>query len=377
MSTSEPQTPVARNMPQSVPAWRRLAGLLPSLFAALLAVGLAVGITVRWDAWVGAPGAQWTDDANLQADTTPLSAQVAGRVSAVTVEDFARVKAGQVLVQIDDAPFRAMLAQAEANVSAAQAAIANLAAQESLQETNIAAADAQLQGVHATEQRNELEARRQQTLLASRLAGTEQAVEQSDAAYKLAHAQALQAEAAVEGARRQLAVQKTQEAQLSANLKAAEAQRDVAAINLGYTRIAAPTGGMVSQRRVFPGQVVAVGTQVISVVPLSHLYVIADYKETQLTHLTTGQPAWIRVDTFASAMLRGHVVGWSPATGSQFALLPPDNATGNFTKVVQRVPVKIAIDDDAGLGDRLRPGMSVEATVDTAAQPGSDAGDNP
>jgi membrane fusion protein (multidrug efflux system) len=368
---------VARESAPSVGRWHRLRAFLPSLLAAVLAVALAVGIAIGWNGWVGGAGAQWTDDAYLQADLTPLSAQVAGRVVAVAVEDFARVKAGQVLVQIDDAPFRAEFAQADANVAAAQAAIANLAAQESLQETNIAAAEAQLQGVQATEERNDLEAKRQRALLASRYAGTEQAVEQADAAYKQSHAQASQAEAAVQGARRQLDVQKTQEAQLRANLKAAEALRDVASINLGYTRIAAPTDGEVSQRRVFPGQFVGVGSQVISVVPLPHVYVIANYKETQLTHLTVGQPATIRVDTFSNQTLRGHVVGWSPATGSQFALLPPDNATGNFTKVVQRIPVKIAIDDDAGLGLRLRPGMSVEATVDTAAKPGSDTGDNP
>jgi membrane fusion protein (multidrug efflux system) len=351
--------------------------MLPSLFAAMLAIGLAVGVSVFWHGWVGRAGAQWTDDAYLQADLTPLSAQVAGRIVAVNVEDFTWVKTDQVLVQIDDAPFRAQLAQADANVAAAKAAIDNLGAQESLQETNIAAAEAQLQGAQATERRNELEDQRQRTLILSRIAGTEQAVEQADAAYKLSHAQEAQAEAAVEGAKRQLDVQKSEEALLQANLKAAEAALDLGVINLGYTKITAPTDGMVSQRRVYPGQFVAIGAQVISVVPLPHLYVIANYKETQLTHLTIGQPATIRVDTFATPILRGHVIGWSPATGSQFALLPPDNATGNFTKVVQRVPVKVAIDNDAGLGERLRPGMSVEATIDTAAQPGSDAGSNP
>jgi membrane fusion protein (multidrug efflux system) len=367
---------VARQ-PTPVGWGRRLRGLLPSLFAAVLAIALAVGIKLGWNDWVGGAGPQRTDDAYLQADVTPLSAQVAGPVALVAVEDFARVKAGQLLVQIDEAPFRAQLAQAEASVAAAQAAITNLTAQESLQETNIAAAEAQLQGVQATETRNDLEARRQRTLLASRIAGTEQAVEQADAAYKQSHAQVLQSDASVQGAQRQLAVQKTQEASLAANLKAAEAARDLANINLGYTHIVAPTDGMASQRRVFPGQYVAVGGQVISVVPLAHQYVIANYKETQLTHLTIGQPASIRVDTFAGSTLHGHVIGWSPATGAQFALLPPDNATGNFTKVVQRIPVKISIDDDAGLGERLRPGMSVEATIDTSAQPGSDAGSNP
>jgi membrane fusion protein (multidrug efflux system) len=356
---------------------RLLRGLLPGLFAVLLAVGLAVVIMTNWTRWAGGAGAQWTDDAYLLADLTPLSAQVAGRVVAVAVHDFARVKAGQVLVQIDDAPYRAALEQAEANVAGAQAAIVNLEAQEHLQEANITAAEAELRGVQATELRNEQEARRQRTLLASRFAGTEQAVEQADAAWKQSQAQEAQAAAALEATRRQLAVQKSQHGQLEASQKAAEAARDLAAINLGYTRIAAPADGMVSQRRVFPGQYVGIGTQVLSVVPVAGSYVMANYKETQLTHLTIGQPATIKVDTFAGATLRGHVVGWSPATGAQFALLPPDNATGNFTKVVQRIPVKILIDDDAGLGDRLRPGMSVEATVDTAAQPGSYAGDNP
>ena len=188
--------------------WQGARGVLPSVFAAILAIALAVGITVGWRGWVGAAGAQWTDDASLQADLTPLSAQVAGRVKAVPVEDFARVKAGQVLVEIDDAPFQVQLAQAEANVAAARASIANLAAQESLQETNIAAAEAQLQGVQATELRNDLEAQRQRTLFSTHLAGTLQAVEQADAADKQSHAQDLQAAAAVEGAKRQLDVQK-------------------------------------------------------------------------------------------------------------------------------------------------------------------------
>ena len=213
--------------------------------------------------------------------------------------------------------------------------------------------------------RNRLEAERQEKLLATRLAGTEQAVEQAEAAKKLSEAQVQQAGAALEAAKRQLEVQRTQEAQLAASLKAAEAARDVARINLGYTRLAAPTDGMVGQRRVYPGQYVGVGTQVISVVPLRHLYVIANYKETQLTHLRTGQRAEVRVDPFPGIVLHGHVASWSPATGSQFALLPPDNATGNFTKVVQRVPVKAMLDDDGELGDRLRPGMSVEITIHT------------
>jgi membrane fusion protein, multidrug efflux system len=353
---------------RGTPVSRRLLSLLPRLIAVILAGILAAVVMINWNEWVGAAGPQWTDDAVVEADLTPLSAQVAGRISAVLVNDFQQVREGELLAQIDDAPFRAQLAQADASVAGAGAAITNLKAQEVLQAANIGAAQAQLDGNRATEVRDRLEAERQHRLLETKVVGTQQAVEQADAAEGLAQAQVIGAAAALAAAQRQLEVQHTQEKQLEANLKAAGASRDVAQINLGYTRIASPTDGMVGQRRVYPGQYVGVGTQVISVVPLRRLYVIADYKETQLTHLHTGQPAEVRIDTFPGVVLHGHVASWSPATGSQFALLPPDNATGNFTKVVQRVPVKIALDDDGGLGDRLRPGMSVETTIHTDAR---------
>jgi membrane fusion protein (multidrug efflux system) len=361
----------ARQAPDKVvPAWpglRRLLAYAPRVLALVLAGVLAAVVVVNWNRWVGGAGPQWTDDAALAADLTPLSAQVGGRISAVPVTDFQPVHTGDVLARIDDAPFRAQVAQAAAAVAAAEAAIANLQAQERLQAANIAAAQAQLEGARATAVRNHLEADRQNRLLATRIAGTEQAVEQADAAAKLADAQVMQASANVEAAQRQLDVQHSQEPQLAANLKAAQAALDLANINLGYTSIASPVDGLVGQRRVYPGQYVGIGTQVIAVVPLRHIYVIANYKETQLTHLGLGQPAEVRIDTFPGVVLHGHVASWSPGTGSQFALLPPDNATGNFTKVVQRIPVRIDLDDDGGLGERLRPGMSVEATVHTDA----------
>jgi membrane fusion protein, multidrug efflux system len=351
----------------ALPGLRRLLVLAPRLLALVLAGVLAAVVMVNWNRWVGGAGPQWTDDAALAADLTPLSAQVGGRISAVPVTDFQPVHAGDVLARIDDAPFRAQVAQAEAAVAGAEAAIANLQAQERLQAANIAAAQAQLEGARATAVRYRLEAERQNRLLATRIAGTEQAVEQADAAAKLADAQVMQASANAEAAQRQLDVDHSQEAQLAANLKAAQAALALARINLGYTVIASPVDGLVGQRRVYPGQYVGIGTQVIAVVPLRHVYVIADYKETQLTHLALGQPAEVRIDTFPGVVLHGHVASWSPGTGSQFALLPPDNATGNFTKVVQRIPVKIELDDDGGLGERLRPGMSVEATIQTDA----------
>ncbi len=346
---------------------RHLLTHAPRLLAALLAGCLAAAVMINWNRWVGARGAQWTDDASVVADLTPLSAQVAGHISAVLVKDFQDVRTGDLLAQIGAAPFRAQVDQAEANVAAAQAAIANLQAQERLQAANIAAAQAQLEGNRATAVRNKLEADRQRKLLATRFAGTEQAVEQADAAAKLADAQVMQAAANVEATQRQLDVQHSQEAQLTASLQAASAVLELARINLGYTDIRSPIDGMVGQRRVYPGEYVGIGNQVIAVVPLHHVYVIANYKETQLTYLQIGQPADIRIDTFPDVVLHGHVASWSPGTGSQFALLPPDNATGNFTKVVQRIPVRIDLDDGDRFGDRLRPGMSVEATIRTDA----------
>jgi membrane fusion protein (multidrug efflux system) len=162
----------------------------------------------------------------------------------------------------------------------------------------------------------------------------------------------------------------TQQKQIEAQIRAAEAQVTLASDNLRYTRILSPADGLVGQRQVRPGQFVNIGTQVIAVVPLPNIWVIANYKETQMTNIRAGQPARIVVDAFPDLRITGHIENWSPGTGSTFALLPPDNATGNFTKVVQRVPVKIVLDRDVALGSLVRPGMSVEATIDTGGGSG-------
>jgi membrane fusion protein (multidrug efflux system) len=161
----------------------------------------------------------------------------------------------------------------------------------------------------------------------------------------------------------------TQEAQLRADAKANKALLDLAKINLGYTRIAAPVSGMVSERGVRDGQFVHAGSQVITVVPLDSVWVLANYKETQLTHVAIGQRAEIRVDTFPGIVINAMVESIAPASGAQFSLLPPDNATGNFTKVVQRIPVKLRIASDNPLAGKLRPGMSVIATILTDTTP--------
>ncbi len=296
-----------------------------------LALLLVLAFSTRWDRWVGSAGRQWTNDAYLQADVTPIAAQVSGTVSAVLVGDFQRVRAGDTLAEIADADYRARVAQAEGAVAAAKAAIAVLDSQKRTQQTQLNQVQANLKGL--------------------------------DAAY----AQIEQQKAQIEGL-------EAQRRQAEATLTQQEAALTLARINLGYTRITAPADGVLGQRQVRAGQYVAPGTQVVTLVPLPNVWVMANYKETQLTHMRPGQPAVVRVDAFPGTELRGQVAAYAPASGSQFALLPPENATGNFTKIVQRIPVKIVLDQPSPLADRLRPGMSVEVTVDTSAlEPGAEA----
>jgi membrane fusion protein (multidrug efflux system) len=205
---------------------------------------------------------------------------------------------------------------------------------------------------------------RQQRLQVTGSSSTE-AAEKLQTAHSALAAQLEQNEAQVEAAQGQLAVLAGQEEYAHAELAAQRASLQTASINLGYTRIVAPQDGVIAQRQVKPGQFVAVGGQITTLAPLPQVWVIANFRETQLTYMRAGAPADITVDTFPGHSLHGHVIAFAPGAGSQFALLPPDNATGNFTKIVQRVAVKIAIDDADGVLDLLRPGMSVVTTVNT------------
>jgi membrane fusion protein, multidrug efflux system len=232
-----------------------------------------------------------------------------------------------------------------------------------VQSALIRQAEASIDAADADVTRYELEAKRQHELLGR--AGTQQAVEQADANFKRAAAQRQLNVAQLEQQKALLVALDTQQKQIEAQIRAAEAQVTLASDNLRYTRILSPADSLVGQRQVRPGQFVNIGTQVIAVVPLPNIWVIANYKETQMTNIRAGQPARIVVDAFPDLHVTGHVESWSPGTGSTFALLPPDNATGNFTKVVQRVPVKIVLDQNVALGSLVRPGMSVEATIDT------------
>jgi membrane fusion protein, multidrug efflux system len=347
----------------------RWSGSIIRIFIVLLAVLLLAVVAVDWNLWVGSTVLQTTDDAYLQADITPLAAKSQGYVRSVPVQDFQEVKAGDLLVEIVDDDYRAQLDQTEANVETAEAAIENIEQQKVLQQALVRQAEATIQGTQADLTRYHLETVRQQSLLVSKYASTEQLVEQAVDNEKRTEATLALNQAQLAQQRQQLNVLDSQEKQARATLKAQQAARDLAKIALGYTRIVAPVDGMVSERQVRPGQYVSVGTQVISLVPLPNVWVVANYKETQMTRIRLRQPARVTVDTFPGIVLRGHVDSWSPASGAQFSLLPPDNATGNFTKVVQRIPVKIVLDRDPSLGNLLRPGMSVIATIDTDSHP--------
>ncbi len=335
----------------------------------LLAGALVAGFALDWPRLVSGRADQSTDDAYLQSDLTPLAAKVAGYVRSVPVGDFQRVHAGELLVEIAPDDYAAQVAQAAANVAGVEAQIANLVSQRALQQANIRAAEAFAAATAATVTRYSLEAQRQRTLLATSIAGTCQVVEQAEANERQSAATLQQHLAQAEAQRRQLDVLDTQQRQLRANFAAQQAALRLAHLNLGYTRITAPADGMVGQRQVRPGQYVGVGTQVISLVPLPKVWVMANLKETQMTRVRTGQRATVTVDAFPSVVLTGQVDSWSPASGSQFSLLPPDNATGSFTKVVQRIPVKITLDlGGPEQAELLRPGMSVIATIHTADQ---------
>ncbi|HEX3365055.1 HlyD family secretion protein [Phenylobacterium sp.] len=336
-------------------AWRALVFIVALL--------ILIIVTTRWNGWQGRAGWQSTDDAYLQADITPIAAKVTGYVRAVPVSDFERVRAGQLLAEITDDDYRTALAQAEAGVASAKAQVAALTAQESLQGANVAAANAQVASVAANLTQNGRDVARQRRLVAGGSSSAETG-ERLDTTGQQLSAQLAQTRAQADAARKQRAVLAAQREQAEAAVAAQTANLQQARLNLGYTRITAPVDGVLGQRQVRPGQFVGVGGQVDTLTPLPHVWVIANYRETQLTHMAVGQKAEVRVDTFPGHVLRGHVLAFAPASGSQFALLPPDNATGNFTKVVQRVAVKIALDDTAGLGDRLRPGLSVVARID-------------
>lgn len=386
--TAEPSKPVVTQPAPAEPSKLRKFG--PPLVAVLLAALLIFTVTRNWNAWEGGRAAQETNDAYVRGDLTPLSTKVAGIVRDVKVADYQAVHKGDLVVELEDDDFKAQVAQATAAVAAAKASIENNRRQILLQQAKIdraaagideakaqiVAAQAGIEATQAEVTRAQAERTRQEHLLETK-ATTQQKVEQAVADQERFAAQeaarkadleqakaALQsAELAHETEKRGKDVLESQTAQLEADRRGREAQLATAEINLGYTRIEAPGDGTVGERQVRPGQLVSPGTQVITFVDKTK-WVLANYRETQLTNMKVGDPAEIRFDIYPDKKLRGRVQEIAPASGSQFALLPPDNATGNFTKVTQRIPVKIVFDDPAA-GAQLQPGLSVTVVVQT------------
>ena len=383
--TSGPEHVAAQTKPK--PKWQTFG---TPVLVVLLAAAVVLTITRNWNSWEGGRIEQVTDDAYVRGDLTPLSTKVPGLVRDVKVSDYQEVHQGDLLVALDDDDYKAQVAQAVAAVEAAKAAIINNQRQRELQDAKIdravagidqahaqiAAAQAGIDAAQADVVRTKAERSRQEALLQTKSA-TQQKVEQAVAdqerlAASLASRQAdleqaktllRSNESAAEAERRGKAVLESQDAQLVADLHAKEAALTVAQVNLGYTKIEAPGDGTVGERQVRTGQLVSPGTQVISFVSKIK-WVQANYRETQLTNMKVGDPVEIAVDEYPGKVIHGKVLEIAPASGSQFALLPPDNATGNYTKVVQRIPVKIALDDPS-VAATLRPGLSVVATVRT------------
>jgi membrane fusion protein (multidrug efflux system) len=304
-----------------------------------------------------------TDDAYVKADSTIIAPKVSGYIAEVLVSDNEPMKAGQLLARIDDRDFKTALHQARADVAASEAAVKNLNAQIELQEPLIQQQAAEVDASEANLKFAQEERTRYDGLMKSG-SGTIQRAQQTDAALRAQTAQLQQGKSGLIAANKRTEVLSTERAKAFAQLDHARAVEQQAALNLSYTEITAPVDGTVGARSLRVGQYVQAGTQLMAVVPLDAVYVVANFKETQLAHVRNGQPVELKIDSFHSIRLKGHVDSLAPASGLEFALLPPDNATGNFTKIVQRVPVKIVLDDQS-LNGLLRPGMSAVPTVNT------------
>jgi membrane fusion protein (multidrug efflux system) len=339
---------------------------LRRLLLAGAAVALLSGaVWYGWDYWTVGRFLVSTDDAYVKADNTTIAPKVSGYLSAVLVGDNERVKAGQILARIDDRDFVVALDQAKADVAAAKATVASKQAQLEVQESVIAAAKATIEVDTAAKTFAGQENKRYTDLAATGY-GSVQNAQAAQSRNAGAEAAIQRDQANLVSALKQVDLIKAEFAQAVAASARATALQRQAELNLGYTTVTAPIDGVVGNRTLRTGQFVQAGTQLMSLVPASGAYIIANYKETQLTDVHAGQKVDVAVDMFPGEVVHGHVDSLAPASGQEFALLPPDNATGNFTKVVQRIPVKIAFEGGAPI--ELRPGMSVIPTIETQAR---------
>jgi len=305
-----------------------------------------------------------TDDAYVKADFTIVAPKVSGYISEVAVDDNQPVKAGMVVARIDDRDFQTALAQAKADVASAMADITNYDAQLAEQQSVIAQAQAAIASDQAGLTFAQQDFQRYHKLTADRVTSV-QDEQRAQTVLQQQGAQLQRDRAGLTAAKQRVDVLTTAKAKAEIEVQRLQAVERQAELDLGYTTIVAPIDGTVGARTLRVGQYVQAGTQLMAVVPLHRVYVVGNFKETQLTYVRKGQPVTITIDSYPGIRLTGHVDSVSPASGLEFALLPPDNATGNFTKIVQRVPVKIVIDGNGLASGLLKAGMSVEPTVNT------------
>jgi membrane fusion protein (multidrug efflux system) len=316
-----------------------------------------------WNYWTVGQYLVSTDDAYVKADNTTIAPKVSGYLSNVLVGDNEQVKAGQVLARIDNRDYDVALDQAKADVAAAQAALVSKQAQLEVQQTVVNAAKATIDVGNAAVMFAAQENKRYTDLAATGF-GSVQNAQQAQSRIAGAQATVQRDIANLASAQKQIDLLKAEITQATAAVTRAIALQHQAELNLGYTSIVSPIDGVVGNRTLRVGQFVQAGTQLMSVVPVMSAYIVANFKETQLTDVRKGQAVDIALDMFPGQVVRGHVDSIAPASGQEFALLPPDNATGNFTKVVQRIPVKIVL-DGTNANVALRPGMSVIPTIET------------
>lgn len=343
---------------------RRFTKRLAVGVAAALVVGVAIAAMSHW--YTVGRYLESTDDAYIGGDATIIAPKVQGFIASISVTDNQTVHAGDVLATIDDRDFVAARARAAATVQAQQALLQNLAATRQLQLAVIDQSHAQIASAVAEVDRARQDQQRYGSLVNS-AAISRQAFERADATLKQADAERERANAGLQAAQRQLEVIATQQMQAQAALAAATADLQAAELNVSYTVLRAPIDGVVSNRSARIGAYATAGSRLLTLVPTQGLWVDANFKESQLAHMRPGDPVTVVADILPGRVLHGHVQSLAAATGSQFSLLPTENATGNFTKIVQRVPVRIVIDAQDAAGVPLRPGLSVTAEVKTLA----------
>jgi membrane fusion protein, multidrug efflux system len=336
---------------------------------ALLLAATAVGYGYRW--WTVGRFIKSTDDAYVGGDVTVIAPKVAGFISQVAVRDNQAVHAGDLLVKLDDRDYRAALAKATAAVDVKQATLANLDATRRLQQAMVAQAAARVSAANAEIVRARDDEGRYRQLSSGGAAST-QLLQKAEADYKKALASGQQAGAAVAAAERKLEVIDAERQQTRAALAEAVAERDLAELNVGYTEVRSPIDGTIGNRAARTGAFAAIGAQLLSVVPAHDLWVDANFKEDELARMVSGQTATVIADAMPGKVFQGHVASIAPGTGAIFSVIPPENATGNFTKIVQRVPVRIVLDGSDPRLSSLRPGLSTTVAVDTRSLPGGE-----